>query len=68
MSAPREIIDLIDRFSRNAESYRSDHYGETQVRIEFINPFFKCLGWDIDNTHGFAEAYKIGRASCRERV
>jgi type I restriction-modification system DNA methylase subunit len=58
MSAPREITDLIDRFSRNAESYRSGHYGETQVRREFIDPFFKCLGWDIDNTHGFAEAYK----------
>jgi hypothetical protein len=58
MGAPREIIDLIERFSRNADSYRSGHYGETQVRREFIDPFFKCLGWDIDNTHGFAEACK----------
>jgi Eco57I restriction-modification methylase/TaqI-like C-terminal specificity domain/N-6 DNA Methylase len=58
MSAPREIIDLIDRYSRNADSYRSSQYGETEVRIEFINPFFKCLGWDVDNTQGFAEAYK----------
>jgi hypothetical protein len=58
MAAPREIIDLIERFARNTESYRSGHYGETQVRVEFINPFFKCLGWDIDNTQGFAEAYK----------
>src|SRR5437588_659567 len=58
MSAPREIIDLIDRYTRNADSYRSSHYGETEVRVEFINPFFKCLGWDVDNTQGFAEAYK----------
>src|SRR5207249_4211704 len=33
-------------------------YNETQVRIEFIDPFFKRLGWDIENTQGFAEAYK----------
>jgi hypothetical protein len=58
MSAPREIIDLIDRFNRNADSYRSSQYGETQVRREFIDPFFKCLGWDIDNNQGHAEAYK----------
>ena len=58
MSAPREIIDLIERFQRNEESYRSGQYNETQVRREFIDPFFKCLGWDIDNTLGFAEAYK----------
>jgi len=58
MSAPSEIIDLIERFSRNAPSYRSSSYGETEVRNEFINPFFKCLGWDIYNTFGAAEAYK----------
>ncbi|MSU77770.1 MAG: restriction endonuclease subunit M [Gemmataceae bacterium] len=58
MTAPREIIELIDRFARNSDSYRSGNYNETQVRREFIDPFFKCLGWDIDNTAGFAEAYK----------
>jgi hypothetical protein len=36
------------------EDYRSGRYNETQVRREFIDPFFKCLGWDIDNEHGFA--------------
>jgi predicted type IV restriction endonuclease len=58
VSAPREIIDLVERFTRNEESYRSEKYNETGVRREFIDPFFKCLGWDIDNTSGFAEAYK----------
>ncbi len=58
MSAPREITELIDRFARNAASYRSVEYGETEVRVEFIKPFFNCLGWDINNTLGFAEAYK----------
>jgi predicted type IV restriction endonuclease len=33
-------------------------YNETQVRREFLDPFFKALGWDIDNVQGFAEAYK----------
>jgi type I restriction-modification system DNA methylase subunit len=56
--APPAVRDLVARFGRNLEDYRSGRYNETQVRREFIDPFFKCLGWDIDNEQGFAEAYK----------
>src|SRR5438445_2241117 len=55
---PQIISDLIERFEQNAESYRSAAYNETQVRQEFINPFFEALGWDIANKAGHAEAYK----------
>lgn len=58
MPAPKDITRLIEQFERNADAYRSAGYNETQVRREFIDPFFKCLGWDIDNTQGIAEAYK----------
>lgn len=58
MPAPKEIRQLIDRFERNLDDYRSPGYPKAQVRIEFINPLFQCLGWDIDNTQGFAQAYK----------
>ncbi len=58
MAAFKEILQLIQRFDDNVEAYCSSAYNETQVRREFIDPFFKCLGWDIDNTQGFAEAYK----------
>jgi type I restriction-modification system DNA methylase subunit len=56
--APDRIIDLIERFERNIESYHNTTYNETQVRQEFINPFFEALGWDITNRAGHAEAYK----------
>ncbi len=58
MAAPRIICELIERFDRDSEAYRSPSYNETQTRIEFINPMFKALGWDIDNERDFAEAYK----------
>jgi len=58
MSAPQEVSKLVKRFDRNRESYRSSEYNETQARREFIDPFFKALGWDIDNEQGYAEAYK----------
>ena len=55
---PPQVLDLIQRFDRNREAYRSPHYNETQLRREFLDPFFKALGWDIDNEQGYAEAYK----------
>jgi hypothetical protein len=58
MSAPKEIIELTERFERQLDAYTSGQYNETQVRREFLDPFFKALGWDIDNSAGYAEAYK----------
>jgi predicted type IV restriction endonuclease len=58
MPAPRIILELIERFERNLEAYKSGAYNETQVRHEFIDPFFEALGWDVNNVAGNAEAYK----------
>jgi len=58
MPVPTELLDLIARFDLHRDAYRSGAYNETQLRREFIDPFFKALGWDIDNAAGNAEAYK----------
>jgi type I restriction-modification system DNA methylase subunit len=58
MRTPVEIINLIDRFHKNSAAYRSGQYNETQVRREFIDPFFAALGWDISNEGSSPEAYK----------
>jgi len=29
-----------------------------QLRLEFINPFFSALGWDVENKQGYAIAYR----------
>lgn len=58
MTAPPTILDLVDRFRMHKEAYKAASYNETQVRREFVDPFFKALGWDIDNEQGYAEAYK----------
>ena len=52
MSAPQEIALLVDRFSRRINEYRSSLYNETELRNEFVNPFFAALGWDMDNQQG----------------
>ncbi|HZY96801.1 MAG TPA: TaqI-like C-terminal specificity domain-containing protein [Candidatus Cybelea sp.] len=56
--APDIVLKLVAQFKRNYESYLQGPYGETQLRREYIDPLFKALGWDIDNSAGYAEAYK----------
>ena len=58
MPFPDNVAELVERFERNREAYRSDQYNEAQLRQEFINPFFAALGWDMDNKAGYAQAYK----------
>ncbi len=58
MTVPAKVLELIDLFRRNADAYHAPSYNEAMARQEFINPFFKCLGWDMDNEQGYAEAYK----------
>lgn len=55
---PDKIHELVERFDRGRRTYSSPTYNETQVRREFIDPLFAALGWDIDNTLGYADAYK----------
>lgn len=67
-----KIKDLVERFSEQFDSYKNTAYNETLTRRDFIDPFFKALGWDIDNENGYAETYrevihedrvKIGKAT-----
>lgn len=58
MGLPKEIADLIERFDRNLETYKSGQYNEAQLRQDFLNPFFGALGWDMANKAGYAEAYR----------
>lgn len=63
--APPIVATLIERFERNREAYKSQGYNETQLRREFLDPFFEALGWDVHSgrkidqgfydLHGLAE-------------
>ena len=48
MSSLEKLKQLVSRFNDHRDAYLSDQYHETQVRREFIDPFFKLLGWDIE--------------------
>jgi adenine-specific DNA-methyltransferase len=57
-NAPAEILDLVAAFRLNLRTYTSTAYNEAQVRAEFIDKFFACLGWDISNRANNAPQYR----------
>ncbi len=52
------VAELTERFNEQIASYKKSAYNETLVRRDFIDPLFKALGWDVDNSQGYAEAYR----------
>lgn len=53
-----KIEKLVKRFDEQKEFYKKSDYNETQTRRDFIDPFWKALGWDMDNENGYAESYR----------
>ncbi len=58
MSAPAEVQRLVENFDAHIDSYKAGSYNETQLRVDFVDPLFSCMGWDINNQAGFAESYR----------
>lgn len=54
----QEIKELCNRFDANIDQYMRTDYKEEDVKVEFISPMFKALGWDVDNTQGFSRQFK----------
>ncbi len=40
---PSEVLKLVERFERHKDTYKQPTYNETNVRREFIDPFFTAL-------------------------
>jgi hypothetical protein len=47
-----ELDRLVKTFDKNISAYKSSVYDEASLRQEFLNPFFRALGWDIENRAG----------------
>lgn len=64
------IQNLIDLFERDFDRYKRSDYNESQLRTDFLDPFFKLLGWDISNEQGLPtyEREVLVEESIREDV
>ena len=44
MAAPADLIKLVERFRENRETYLSDAFNETALRLQFIDPHVRDAG------------------------
>lgn len=58
MPAPDLVVDLVKRFEENKDAYLSGRYNETELRRDFLDPFFEALGWDVRNVNNHSEKYR----------
>ena len=58
MSAPQAITDLVERFGFHRDAYLRGNKNETELRQSFIDPFFRALGWDVNNNVGYSDSYR----------
>jgi len=56
--ARKRIELLAARFTENISQYKRTDYDEANTRVDFIDPFFDALGWDVANKEGYAEQYR----------
>ena len=43
------IKTLVQGFAENIRQLKAPQYKESQVRLHYIDPFWKLLGWDVSN-------------------
>jgi len=55
---PKSVLDLIERFEHNRNDYEGAKYNETSLAHEFMDDFFRALGWDVGNKKALPERDK----------
>ena len=66
MTVPLEIINLVTAFQQQIELHQTGQINETQTRIQFIDPFFEALGWDVSNKKNLSLVEQEGEHSSLE--
>ena len=54
-SFEKELNRLVESFGKRLAELKQPGYAEAQLRDDFLNPFFRALGWDMENRAGFIQ-------------
>lgn len=50
-----ELSRLVKSFGMRLGELKQPGYAEAQLRDDFLNPFFRALGWDMENRAGLIQ-------------
>lgn len=50
-----QLGERVRQYASRIVEFTRPTYNETEVRVDFVNPLFRCLGWDVDNEAGLPQ-------------
>jgi len=53
-----KLTQLVNKFNKFINDYKKPSYNESDLRLEFLNPFFELLDWDVHNEENSHINYK----------
>ena len=63
-----EIGRLVELFQRNSAHFYGREYDEASLRSEFLTPFFRALGWDLENKAGLIPSHREVEIESRTEI
>lgn len=51
----QQVRTLVETYQSHYAQYHRATYNETEVRVDFVNPLFMALGWDVLNERGLPQ-------------
>ena len=64
----QELSRLVETFGKNLAACKSAGYDEHSLRKEFLDPFFRALGWDVENKAGHIPTYREVEVESRTQI
>jgi hypothetical protein len=65
MAGPAAVERLVARFREHEAALKAGAFKEAQVRLDFLDPLFEALGWDVRNQAGQPEDQRDVRVEGR---
>lgn len=63
-----KLTKLVRAYQEHYAQYNDASYNETEVRNDFINPFFEILGWDVLNKKNYPQHLREVKQEASVRV
>jgi hypothetical protein len=63
-----EMVRLTASFHKGLASYRGEGYDESALRNDFLTPFWRALGWDVENKEGLAQSLREVQIESRVNI
>jgi adenine-specific DNA-methyltransferase len=57
--AKKQLAELVSKFESNLAFYKSDRFNEANTRQQFLNPFWRAFGWNLDDFNEVELEYDV---------